>query len=636
MNKYKFLLTAFLFTGALHSIGQTRAHLKLSNKTPEAGATVSFRYDPEGTNLQRKEVKAAVYFFDNDKFPVIDVDLRKDGRLILGKFKIPVGAKAFCVQFTAGNLQDDNNQSGYVYLAYKNKKPVNGSFASKGYIIGLAADMFGIKKNMVNAAVEYKKEFKINPLLEREYEPLYLLTLYYATSADQDLANNIALKLSTSANEDDLTNAYNYFRHAKKSKLADSLASLIKKRFPKGNLVKSELEATFTQTDNVVRKDSLFQVFCSLRPANKSNTTPDLDRLLGQLAVAYLQAHRITDYHQKLALINDKSNLPEQINEVLANWANKGSNIEDAILIAKQNLILLDSLSKHAKSQPFLSPGMQQEANRSTYFDCLDTYALLLFNKGKWDEASDFERQVYNYSRNYGRLEITEHYARMLNKVGNYESAKSAIERLIKSGDNSPALGEELKVAYAHLKGNLNDFDKYLDSLVNFVKTEKLEELSKKQINIPAPEFRLKDQEGRLISLSDLKGKVVVLDFWATWCAPCKASFPGMQIAIDKFKDNKDVVFLFVDTWESGTRFVEEAAKFMKDNKFSFQVLFDEKGPDGRMSKIRSLYGVDGVPTKFIIDKTGRIRFKVTGFTGSSEALVEEIQDMIAISNKDS
>jgi len=636
MNKYKFLLIAFLLTGTFRSVGQMHAHLKLSNNAPEAGTTVGFQYDPEGTNLERKEVKAAVYFFDNDKFPVINVDLKKYGSLMSGKFKIPISAKAFCVQFTAGNLQDDNNQLGYVYLTYKNKKPVPGSLASKGYIIGLASDMFGIKKNMVNAAMAYKKEFKINPSLEREYEPLYLLTLYYATSADQELADNIASKLSNSANEDDLTNACNYFRHAKKLKLADSLASLIKIRFPKGKLVKSELEAAFTQTNDLGRKDSLYQVLYSLSSANKNNISPDLDRLLAQLAVAYLQVHRITDFQQKLALTKDKSNLPEPINEVLANWANEDSNIKDASLLAKQNLKLVDSLLKHAKSQPFLSPEMQQEANRSTYFDCLDTYALLLFKRGKWDEASDYEKQVYNYGSNSENLQITEHYARMLNKVGNYEVAKNAIERLIKSGDNSPAIGDELKVAYAHLKGNAKDYEKYLDSLMNSVKTEKLEELSKKQINIPAPEFKLKDQEGRLVSMSDLKGKVVVLDFWATWCAPCKASFPGMQMAIDKFKGNKDVVFLFVDTWESETHFVDEASKFMKDNKYSFQVLFDEKGSDGRMSKIRELYGVDGVPTKFIIDKAGRIRFKVTGFDGTAETLVEEIQDMILISNENS
>lgn len=158
-----------------------------------------------------------------------------------------------------------------------------------------------------------------------------------------------------------------------------------------------------------------------------------------------------------------------------------------------------------------------------------------------------------------------------------------------------------------------------------------MQELSKKLVSIPAPGFCLKDQNGMRVDLSDLKGKIVILDFWATWCAPCKASFPGMQMALDKYRDHKDIVFLFIDTWETGDHYIQEAAKFIKENKYAFQLLFDEKGKDGRLSKVRSLYGVDSVPTKLIIDKNGNIRFKTTGFNGTSEELLEELSDMISI-----
>src|SRR5690606_41666590 len=66
----------------------------------------------------------------------------------------------------------------------------------------------------------------------------------------------------------------------------------------------------------------------------------------------------------------------------------------------------------------------------------------------------------------------------------------------------------------------------------------------------PAPGFSLKDLDGKEVSLEDLKGKVVVLDFWATWCAPCIKSFPAMQMAVDKYKEDPEVAFLFINTWE--------------------------------------------------------------------------------------
>ena len=143
-------------------------------------------------------------------------------------------------------------------------------------------------------------------------------------------------------------------------------------------------------------------------------------------------------------------------------------------------------------------------------------------------------------------------------------------------------------------------------------------------IDVPAPDFALNDLDGNSISLADLAGKVVILDFWATWCGPCRASFPAMQEAVEKYKGDKNVVFLFVNTMEYGEDKEKKVADFISSNELPFQVLMDS---DNKMSLD---YKVSSIPTKMIIDGEGHIRHVSVGFGGSATRLVDELSRLIA------
>ncbi len=118
-----------------------------------------------------------------------------------------------------------------------------------------------------------------------------------------------------------------------------------------------------------------------------------------------------------------------------------------------------------------------------------------------------------------------------------------------------------------------------------------------------APDFRLEDLEGKKIGLKDFKGKVVFLNFWATWCNPCKEEMISIERLHQKFKE-KDFVFLTISVDFEGRKPVKE---FINKKNYTFIVLLDPK------YEILDLYKVQRIPTTFIIDKTGKIMGQATG-----------------------
>jgi len=126
---------------------------------------------------------------------------------------------------------------------------------------------------------------------------------------------------------------------------------------------------------------------------------------------------------------------------------------------------------------------------------------------------------------------------------------------------------------------------------------------------VPAPSWELQDADGKTIHSSDFKGKVVVLDFWATWCPPCKAEIPGF-IALQNEYGKKGLAVIGISVDEGGAAVVKEFAQKIGMNYTV--VLADEKTP-------QAFGGIEAIPTTFIIDREGRIVTKHLGFTEKDE-----------------
>lgn len=613
------------------SSAQTASHLTLSDDKPTAGEKLTLTYNAEGSLLDGKAIKAFVYYLDEKDFPVADVDLKADGKVFKGETTVPAAAKAFFVKISSDRIIDGNDGSGYMYAVYKDGKPVEGAYAQEANatVNGIGTYYGGIKRDNDKAASLLKQEFANYPASEKEYGATYTSLLLTSTKPE-DLAfvNKKIVELEASSDEKDLMQASNILARLRRKTSTDSLSAIIRQKFPNGQLVQNEAGMAFAREKDLPKKDSLYQAYIAKYPEKKDGKATIQENFRMQLASAYLAKGDVAGYEKYAAEVKDKYNLAGALNNVAYEWAKKGEKLPEAEKFSKQSLDIVQSNIDNPKPRAFASVSEVRDGAKATWDMYADTYAYILCKEGKYAEAAKYQQGVYERSGK-DDPEINQHYAEILIGLKEYKKSQEVLEATLKAGKNYEGIKDDLKKDYVGTKGSDKGFDEYLASLNNAAQNKLQADLAKQLINQPSPLFTLKDLDGKTVSLADLKGKTVIVDFWATWCGPCKASFPGMQMAVNKYKDNPNVKFLFVDTWENAENYADGVKKFIADNKYTFHVLLDEKDESGRQQKIVSQFKVEGIPTKFIIDKTGNIRFKVVGFSGSAEQLVDEVSTMI-------
>jgi peroxiredoxin len=139
----------------------------------------------------------------------------------------------------------------------------------------------------------------------------------------------------------------------------------------------------------------------------------------------------------------------------------------------------------------------------------------------------------------------------------------------------------------------------------------------------PAPDFTLKDLSGRDVTLSELEGKVVLLNLWATWCPPCRAEMPSMQELYDMFpRDEFTILAVAAPNTSRDSR--EKIEQHIEENEFSFPVLLDED------MEVNAAYGSGSIPTSWIVGPDGNLIARLIGARDwTEEAIVDALRELM-------
>lgn len=135
----------------------------------------------------------------------------------------------------------------------------------------------------------------------------------------------------------------------------------------------------------------------------------------------------------------------------------------------------------------------------------------------------------------------------------------------------------------------------------------------------PSLDLRFKDQNGKVVTLNELKGKVVFINFWATWCPPCLAEMPSINKLYEQYKSNNNVVFIMIDADSD----LAKSGTFMKTHKYTMPVY-------QMASNVPEQLFAGSLPTTVVFDKQGRLSFKHEGIADySSKKFVDFMERLI-------
>ena len=201
-------------------------------------------------------------------------------------------------------------------------------------------------------------------------------------------------------------------------------------------------------------------------------------------------------------------------------------------------------------------------------------------------------------------------HGRVLYQMGRYAEAEPRLRQAVELGRSEKRL-----LQLSEVLGRLGRKEEAA-RFAGEAKVEFAETIKRGFINQPAKDFELTAIDGRRLKLSDLKGKAVMVDFWATWCGPCVAAMPHLVKLYEKYK-SRGLEILAISCDDKADRHL--VAPFAKEHKVTFPVLFDEG--------VGKLYNVRGYPTSIFIDKQGHIRYRDMGFRDETPRELEVIFD---------
>lgn len=627
MKKYIFLL--LLLPSLLW--GQ---NFTVSPTAPKAGDLLRVEIDLTKSKLRGvADLEMVAIEYANGKVVALDVASTRIGEKLVGLFTLSPNAKSAVASLRDGEDNWENNAGEGFFITVHNEagKPIPEGMAAAAVLYRDYGNLLNLNKTPSVTFGLLNQAFSAQADLKRKYFATYVNSMMAVKKGEEGKKEALGIfaefEADAKATEEELIAAARFHEKNGDAEHSKSLKEKIRKAFPNGNLVKQERSRAIQNEPDLAKAEALLGAFEASYPASSEENKQAVNLLRANLANKVADSGDWTKFRSLAALLPDAERA-SAYNNLAWELAEKGENLEEArILAATACNWAKQEMNNPAAAKPAglysgaLSPKSIAEQRKQTYAMYGDTYGFVLSKTGDALSAAQLQAEVVEITKGK-EAEMNERFTAYL-EAANAPDLRYRLEGFILGGHATGKMKEQFKKLYLKEDKTEAGLNAYLSRLETGAKAAKQKELMANMLNEPSTPFNLSNLEGKPVSLESLRGKIVVIDFWATWCGPCKASFPGMQMAVNQYKNDPEVAFVFVDSWEKEGDKLKNARDFIASKGYSFNVLMDME------DKVISAYGVSGIPTKYILDRNGKIRFKAIGFEGSDDGLAEEISLMI-------